>query len=449
MPKKNLHTVLIEKLIPGGYGLGRLADGMVILVNFVLPGERVLVREMNRKKDFISAELKDILTPSPDRIKPPCPYYGRCGGCDLQHATYNAQLLLKKEILIESLQRTAGNIFSNHEISIQPALASPEEFGYRQRIRLQVDGNGKHGFFRTGTHVLETISQCLLAPDILNTVLRQLQSSDPFRGLVKQCKAFELLYNPGSNDAVMLLHFRRKPRPRDSSLAADMVNDTNRLSSILMQVEGFGLYDPLAQSFVSRSPHLSQTISIEHLQEDILLTWEAGGFCQVNLGQNNNLINLVLEMTKAGPHGKVLDLYCGYGNFSLPVAQFAGKVFGIDSQNAAIRSAKRNALLNRANNCHFEKKQVTKGVNDLIDAGEIFDTVILDPPRQGAAEIVPMLPGLGAEQIIYISCNPATLARDLANLCPKGYRVSYLAPVDMFPHNHHMECAALLKRTPQ
>jgi len=449
MGSKTLHTVLIEKLVPGGLGLGRLTGGKVVLVRYVLPGERVLVRERNRKKDFIFATLHEILTPSPDRINPPCPLYGHCGGCDLQHATYNAQILLKEEILAESLQRAAGGIFPDPEISMHSALASSEEFGYRQRIRLQVDEEGHYGFFRTGSHVLQAVSKCLLAGDTLNTVLQQLQSNDSFTGLVKQCNAFELLVNPDSNDTLMLLHFRRKPRPRDSFLATDLVNDTSGLSTILMQVEGYGLYDPLSQSFVSKPPHLSQTLSMGKLQKDLKLTWEVGGFCQVNLGQNKNLISLVLEMVKGGPHNRVLDLYCGYGNFSLPIAQIAGTVVGIDSQNAAIRSAKRNVILNTVHNCHFEKVQVEAGVTSLIAAGETFNTVILDPPRQGAAAIVSMLPDLGAEQIIYISCNPATLARDLAILCPRGYTLSYLVPVDMFPHTHHMESVALLKKTIQ
>ncbi len=449
MGSKTLHTVLIEKLVPGGLGLGRLAGGKVVLVRYVLPGERVLVRERNRKKDFIFATLHEILKPSPDRINPPCPLYGHCGGCDLQHAAYNAQILLKKEILAESLQRAAGGIFPDPEISMHSALASSEEFGYRQRIRLQVDEEGHYGFFRTGSHVLQAVSKCLLAGDTLNAVLQQLQSNDSFTGLVKQCNAFELLVNPDSNDTLMLLHFRRKPRPRDSFLATDLVNDTSGLSTILMQVEGYGLYDPLSQSFVSKPPHLSQTLSMGKLQEDLKLTWEVGGFCQVNLGQNKNLISLVLEMVKGGPHNRVLDLYCGYGNFSLPIAQIAGTVVGIDSQNAAIRSAKRNIILNTVHNCHFEKVQVEAGVRSLIAADETFNTVILDPPRQGAAAIVSMLPDLGAEQIIYISCNPATLARDLAILCPRGYTLSYLVPVDMFPHTHHMESIALLKRTIQ
>jgi len=446
MNSENLHTVLIEKLVPGGLGLARLTGGMVVLVRYVLPGEKVVVREKKRRKDFISATLHEVLTPSSDRVNPQCPFYGRCGGCDLQHATYNAQILLKKEILSESLQRAAGDIFPDPGISMQPAQASPKEFGYRQRIRLQVGNEGQYGFFRTESHDLQSVSKCLLASPTLNTVLQQLQSNESFTGLVRHCTAFELLFNPDSNDTFMLLHFNRKPRPGDSVLAADLVDETAGLSTILMDVEGYGLYDPLGQKFQSSPPHLSQTVSTGELHQNLKLTWEAGGFCQVNLAQNLHLISLVLEMVQQGPHDKVLDLYCGYGNFSLPVAQIAEEVLGIDSQNAAIRSAKRNVMLNDTNNCHFIKEQVETGVKSLLAAGETFDTVILDPPRQGAAAVVSKLAFLGADQIIYISCNPATLARDLVTLSHAGYTLSFLVPVDMFPQTHHMECVALLKK---
>lgn len=447
MNSGNLHTVLIEKLVPGGLGLARLTGGMVVLVRYVLPGERVVVRERKRQKDFISATLHEILSPSPNRINPPCPFYGHCGGCDLQHAAYNAQILLKKEILSESIQRVTGDILSDPGISIQSALASPKEFGYRQRIRLQVQGEGQYGFFRTESHVLQTVSKCLLASPPLNTVLQQLHSNEAFTELVRYCTAFEILLNPDSNDTFILLHFKRKPRPRDSGMAADSVNNTNGLSTILMQVDGYGLFDPLGQEFVSKPPHLSQSLSIGKIQQNLRITWEAGGFCQVNLEQNIHLISLVLKMVKKDPHKKVLDLYCGYGNFSLPVAQIAEEVLGIDSQNAAIRSAKRNAMLNGAHNCHFIKNQVESGVKSLLAAGETFNTVILDPPRQGAAAVVSLLAGLEAEQIIYISCNPATLARDLGILYHEGYTLSCLIPVDMFPQTHHMESVALLKKT--
>ncbi|MDH3996904.1 MAG: methyltransferase domain-containing protein [Desulfobulbaceae bacterium] len=147
------------------------------------------------------------------------------------------------------------------------------------------------------------------------------------------------------------------------------------------------------------------------------------------------------------PHKRILDLYCGYGNFSLPVAKSGSEVLGIDTQNAAIRSAQRNAKQNGIHNCRFEKKQVPAAVDSLLAAGRSFETIILDPPRQGAADIVSLLPKMNPDQIIYISCNPATLARDLTALIPGGYQISRLVPVDMFPQTHHLESVTLLKRS--
>ena len=447
MPDKDLHTVLIEKLVPGGFGLGRLDEGIVVLVRYVLPGEEVLVREMGRKKDYISAALQEIRTPSSDRISPPCPIYGRCGGCDLQHAGPDAQIRLKKAILTDSLQRAAGNIFSDPLLSIEDPLAAPEQFGYRQRIRLQVDDQGRFGFFRPESHILEPVSHCLLAGGDLNNLLRQLSASASFKKLVMHCHAFELLFNPAENDTVMLLHFLRKPRPGDCLLAKDLARATKGLAAILMQVEDYGLYDALAQTFLPSPPILAHTAAIEAIGTDITFSWEAGGFCQVNLKQNNNLIKLVLEMVAGGPHNRVLDLYCGYGNFSLPVAKLGAEVLGIDAQNAAIRSAERNAKRNGIHTCLFAKNRVPAAVNSLLAAGQTFETIILDPPRQGAPEIVAQLPKLGPEAIIYISCDPATLARDLTSLIPAGYKLSRLVPVDMFPQTHHLESVALLKRS--
>ena len=446
MPEKKLHTLLIEKLVPGGLGLGRLDEGIVVLVRNVLPGEKVLVCETGRKKDYISAILKNVLSPSSNRIEPPCPIYGRCGGCDLQHADPETQIRLKKAILTDSLQRAAGNLFSDLPLSIENPLAAPEQFGYRQRIRLQVDREGNYGFFRPESHILEPVLQCLLARDELNKVLQQINVSDSFSELAKHCDAFELLFNPAENNSVLLLHFLRKPRPADCLSAKDLANNTKGLSALLMQVEGFGLYDPLTQTFLTSAPILSHNLAIESIKADFTLSWEVGGFCQVNLGQNRNLVELVLEMVANGPHNRILDLYCGYGNFSLPVAKLGSEVLGIDAQNAAIRSAQRNAIQNEIHNCRFEKKQVPAAVNSLLAAGKTFETIILDPPRQGASEILSLLPKLGADQIIYVSCNPATLARDLASLIPAGYQLSRLVPVDMFPQTHHLESVALLKR---
>jgi len=447
MPGKDIHTLIIEKLVPGGFGLGRLDDGIVVLVGHVLPGEKVLVREVKRKKDFIAAALVEIVTPSPDRIAPPCPVYGRCGGCDLQHAEPEAQLRLKKAILADSLQRAYSSIHKYSPFSIETPLASPRQLAYRQRLRLQVIQQGGFGFFRAGTHSIEPISQCFLAKDALNRVLLQLHSSESFNALASHCASFELLFNPEENVSLLVLHFLRKPRPADNLLAKDLPDSISGLATVLMQVAEFGVYDPLTRSFLTHPPVLATTETIKSIAAEISFSWEVGGFCQVNLEQNSNLIDVVMEMVAGGPHKRILDLYCGYGNFSLPAARLAGTVLGIDAQNSAIRSALRNAEQNNNHNCHFAKKQVPVAVNSLIAAGETFETIILDPPRQGASDIVSLLPKLGANQIIYISCNPATLARDLVSLTTGGYQLTRLVPVDMFPQTHHLETVALLKRS--
>ena len=447
MPGKNLHTLRIEKLVPGGLGLGRLADGIIVLVRYVLPGEEVLVQETGRKKDYISAILKQVLSPSPDRIETPCPIYGLCGGCDLQHAGPEAQIHLKKAILTDNLQRAAGNIFSSPAVLIEDPLPAPEQFGYRQRIRLQVDGKGNYGFYRPGSYIVEPVVRCLLAREELNTALQQLHASHSFRRLLPYCNAFELLFNPEKKDTLLLLHFLRKPRSADRLSAKMLADDTCGISTILLQVQGRGLYDPLAQAYPTSAPILSYLMAVEESKAELRLTWEANGFCQVNLEQNSNMVKIVQEMTASGPHNRILDLYCGYGNFSLPVATLDSEVLGIDGQNAAIRSAHRNAMLNGIHNCRFAKQEVPAAVNALIAAGRTFETIILDPPRQGASAIVSQLPKLDADQIIYISCNPATLARDLASLIPAGYQMSRLVPVDMFPQTHHLESVTLLKRS--
>ena len=446
MPKTKLHTTFIDKLVPGGFGLGRLADGIVVLVRYALPAEKVVVRETGRRKDYLTAVLQEVIEPSPDRIVPPCPLYGRCGGCDLQHASPKAQLRLKKALLADSLRRAAPDIFHHSMEVLENPVAAPEQFGYRQRLRLQVDRKGAFGFFRPESHSIVPVSHCLLAKENLNIVLGQLSYSPIFKELTRHSHTFELHFNPGQQSTVLLLHYQRRPRPADRQLVAELAEKIDRLSSIIMQVEGYGLYDYKTQTFAAVPPFLSSTVTIKPLGPALDFSWEVGGFCQVNLQQNNNLIQLVLDMVHRGPHRRVLDLFCGHGNFSLPIALSAGEVVGIDAQNASIRSARENAQQNRIRNSRFEKNQVPDAVDSLVAAHENFDTVILDPPRQGAAEIMSLLPHLGAEQIIYISCNPATLARDLTVLIPAGYILSRLVPVDMFPQTHHLETVAYLKR---
>ena len=446
MSKKLLHTVLIEKLVPGGLGLGRLPEGIVVMVRYVLPGEQVLVRESHRKKQFIFGELAEILAPSPDRIDPPCPLFSRCGGCDLQHTGYDIQLRLKKEMLMDSLQRTAGDTIQQSIDIIDQPVGSPAKFGYRQRIRLHIDDRGQFGFYHPDSHTLVPVTQCLLAHPKLNEVLEQLDGAPGFPELLKLSDSIELLYNPERDDVMLFLHFKRKPRPNDRAHARRVQESIQAVSLVVMQVSGHGFFVAQNESCLSSPPLLAQTLPPDIAGASLSLTWEAGGFCQVNLAQNHNLIKLVLTLLGARPHDRVLDLFCGFGNFSLPVAMHGAEVVGLDGQGSAIRSARRNAGLAGITGCSFQKTPIVDGVQQLIAARQTFQAVLIDPPRQGAAEIMALLPQLAAEKIIYISCNPATLARDLALLQTSGYKLCRLAPIDMFPQTHHLECVALLEQ---
>jgi len=447
MAKYKLHTLVIDKIIPGGLGLGRLKNGLVVLVPFVLPGEKVLVRGVKHRKDYLHADLKEILMASPDRIEPPCPIYGRCGGCDLQHAGAQAQLHLKKTMFVESITRDSASIFKDLPLPLEAVQAAPAHFNYRQRIRVQVDAQGQFGFFRPGSHEIVPTTKCLLAQKPLNHVLRELCHLESFQELLLHCGVFELLFNPDAGKTILLLHYLRRPRPADTAHAVKIRERITGISDILMPVKNQGLYDPLARTFQPDPVILSHTSRINAVKSEFIFTWEAGGFSQVNIEQNSNLIEIVLEMIAAGPHKRVLDLYCGYGNFSLPAASYAEKVLGIDTQNAAIRRARENAGINRIDTCHFEKNHVLNAVAGLAAASCSFDTIILDPPRRGAPEVIEYLPRLGAKQIIYVSCNPATLARDLVSLTKAGYNLARLVPVDMFPQTHHLESIALLKHS--
>ena len=177
------------------------------------------------------------------------------------------------------------------------------------------------------------------------------------------------------------------------------------------------------------------------------LTWETGGFCQVNYGQNLKLIQLVMNYLKPAPSARILDLYCGMGNFSLKLAGSAGSVMGIESQGSAIRSARRNCAGNTIENARFIKSDVKKGCEQLVSSGETFDAVVCDPPRNGMPGMAPLLNRLCRNRLVYVSCDPATLCRDLADLIEIGFTVKKIQPVDMFPQTRHVETIALLEKS--
>ncbi len=446
-----LETIHIAKIINGGYGFARLATGQVALVRLVLPEETAIINTEQAKKNYLFGTVQQILTENPARIPPPCKYYGQCGGCDLQHCNYDTQLTIKKGI-IEDLLSRQNNPAVRESINLLAApLPSPAVFAYRQRIRLQVGRHGVVGFHRFHSHDIIPIEKCLLAEDSINTTLAGLREHEDGRRLRELSTEIELQLNPQTNHTVPIFHFSRKVRPADTVAAERFCRDMREVERIFFVSTDFPMTGPYSANDRKDHKEMDNIFTMHYpaiatVDRPINLCWEAGGFCQVNLAQNRRLIEIVLQFSQVKKTETVLDLYCGMGNFSIPLAMQAQEVLAIESQGSAIRSAKNNAALAGLTNTCFRKDSVHNSCMELAVKNQLFDCVIIDPPRQGAPGLARQLAAITAKRLIYISCDPATLCRDLADLTDEGFTISAIQPVDMFPQTHHIETVVLLEK---
>ncbi len=429
----------IEKHIHGGLGLSHASDGKVTLLEGVIAGEKVAAKIYSKGKNLQKGRATQIVEPSASRVQPACKFYKQCGGCDFQHMTYSRQLQAKEEVIKDLLLRSGHKILSRAaENLLASPLAADEEYHYRQRIRLQVDSRQTLGFYKRRSNNCIAISSCLLAKQEINDCLEKLRQQQPFRQLLDKSEALELLFNPASEQITLLFHLTRKPRPSDNQHAKLLTDEITEIEHIFFCGKSFAASGKTILSF-----------PIDHTQGKIRLSWESGGFCQVNLSQNQKLIQTVLKYCDISDTDSVLDLFCGMGNFSLPLAEEAHSLTGIEGQGSAIRSAKRNSADTGQTNTIFTKQNVHQACLEMAKSGKTFDVVVIDPPRAGAPELAGQLAQLTSKRLVYISCDPATLCRDLASLLDNNFHLKKIQPVDMFPQTHHIECVVLLEKSPE
>lgn len=427
-----MKRVAIERLAFGGSGFGRI-DGKACFVPFTAPGDVADVEVETEKKSYIDARLARLVDPSPRRRVPACPVFGRCGGCQWQHIPYGDQLEAKEEILREALWRSArvpGD-------KILPPLAAPDEYGYRSRIQLKVHGRGERvnlGFFARGSRYVVDIDHCPITAAPLNALIAPVRSF--LQGVEARAEIPQVDMAMGEDGrAVLIFHFiGRQAEALAEKLSGapfppevDLAIQQGRKSSLAM-VRGTG---ELAYGTGTAPP--------------LVLGFGAGGFSQVNFAQNRALIRTVLQYASLSGSQRVLDLYCGNGNLSLPAALAAASVTGIEVYPPSIDDAGRNAAANGITNTTFQVSDVAAGIGPLSGASVSFDLVILDPPRTGGADCARLLPLLRAPRIIYVSCDPPTLGRDLAILARGGYEVAACRPLDMFPQTYHLETVTVLE----
>ncbi len=426
------HHVEIKKIITGGSGLGYLENGMVAMVPHVLPGEQVHISETKRFRGHVQAKLLSITHPSPLRQDPPCPYFTFCGGCSLQHMSYPLQLETKRAIVTENLER-AG--VATKKCSIHPTMPSPTPYGYRYTIRLHCDHTGALGFRRRADNQIVPIQACLLATRGVNTALAALLNNERYIPVIALSRSLELIASPETDEICLVVD-------APTGLSQKQIRPFSRITKHVVTKtkprEGLPAHTALP---------LGQRFTCDTLEYG--LYWDHNCFFQANSAQNQNMVSLVIDILRPKNPRTVLDLFCGTGNFSIPLALTGSRVHGVEHNPHSVRWAQTNAYKTGCEDrCTFTAQNVVRFLRS--NRHRNYSTIILDPPRQGLGKKNAQILGqTKAGTILYISCDPATLSRDLAVLCGSGFQCIEIFPIDMFPQTHHIESIAVLEKESQ
>ncbi len=424
--------VTVEKLVYGGSGLARLGTGQAVFVSGVLPGERALVRIRRKRKGFFEADLVSLITPSKGRITPPCAGEKQCTGATWAHISYPAQLALKQDILADSLKRTAGITPKR----FLPIIPSPRTDHYRLRTQFNVRTSGgaqRIGFFRQGSYDLIEVEDAFLIHPLINKVLRGIRALSHALPFLKE---IHINATP-AGEAHLLFFSEQKSYPAMEAFFSE-------LRQAVPEVIGLTGFADRKKAFALGKNRMTLEV------EGLTLQATEGNFYQVNWEQNRNMVRTVLDFAGLKGSETVLDLYCGIGNFSLPLAKKAGTVIGIESGYSAIEDAKVNAERHGITNTEFIADDMEKGLKTLIQRKMRADVIVLDPPRAGATlKVAERVLAFVPNKIVYVSCNPSTLARDLKYFHLFGFRLDRLQPIDMFPYTYHIECVAEMVREGQ
>lgn len=414
-----MSTLILNAGTPayGGIAIGRW-NGKVVMIKGALPGETVEIIINEEKRDYYTASVTDIKNPSPDRIKPACRYFGSCGGCQLQYTSYAGQLKIKKEVLTDSLHRLA-----KVETELSQVIAHSNPWSYRCRGQFKVSTDGI-GFYREKTKEVIGIDCCPLMMDEINIYLRKTkalldESPDLFHGIIE-------IHISYGDCAVALIKISSKGGRKDLNQMASMFINSG-FSGVVIESEN---------KRISKYGRNYITFALENLK----YTVSPMSFFQSHWKLNQAVVIILKESLQPLKGKKILDLYSGAGNFSLPLAANAGEVIAIEENSYAIQDGKRNLEINKIKNCRFIRSSAGQ-----VSVEDIVDILILDPPRLGLEnKVVEKVLALMPEKIAYISCNPATLARDLKKLLQK-YCIESIRLIDFFPQTYHVESLVFLK----
>ncbi|MFM5210190.1 MULTISPECIES: 23S rRNA (uracil(1939)-C(5))-methyltransferase RlmD [Aeromonas] len=410
-------------------GIGR-HQGKAIFIEGALPGELVKARILEDKKQYAHAALQQVVTPAANRIAPFCSHYRECGGCSAQHLAEADQRAAKEAGLVSLFERL-GNI---QPPALEPVLGG-ESRAYRRvcRLAIKFDKNGRCtrvGFRRRQSNDLVEIGGCPVLAKSLSVLI------SPLRECLNRLKSQRELGHAeliqAEQGILMLLRHTGRPTEADRAQLIEFA-----------KTQGIDLY---LQAGDEQIEPLHQQFAPSYSLDGLSLAFAPGDFIQVNAPVNQRMVEQALSWLEAGKDDKVLDLFCGIGNFTLPLARQAREVVGVEGELAMVARAEENARRNGIGNARFYKADLSGDIAGMSWAREGFDLVLLDPARPGAFEVMEHVVKLSPRRVVYVSCNPVTLARDSQVLVKGGYRLVRLGMLDMFPHTGHLESMALFER---
>lgn len=418
-----------------GRGVGRVA-GKTLFVRDALPGERVRVALTRRKKNYDEGQLVELLRPAPQRAEPKCAHFGVCGGCSLQHLAPDEQVRFKQQGLVDALQHI-GRVSPDE---LAPPLTA-DSWGYRRKARLGMKLVRKHdrvfaGFRERGSSFVTDVRHCPVLHTRVGKAVGALADMVSTLSIRDQIPQVEMAM--GDDLCVMVFRTLAPPAAADIEQIRRFCATHNWVP--YLQEGGPDSIRPLAGAPVELHYSLPA--------HEVHFGFAPTDFTQVNLEMNRRMVDQAIEWLSPQPDETVLDLFCGLGNFTLPLAKAARTVVGVEGDTGLVARARENADINKISNARFFAADLYGILDTEPWLQQAYNAILLDPPRSGAAEVLPAVARLGARRILYISCYPGTLARDAGLLVhEQGYRLARAGVMDMFPHTAHVESMALFIKT--
>lgn len=417
-------SVQVEKLDHHGAGIA-YQNKKPVFIEGALPGEQVLIQLTESKSKFSRANLIKIQKASPQRVEPFCPHYQQCGGCNMQHLSIDDQREYKQHTLSQLMKKFSGQ---TAQLDV-PITADERGYRRRARISLLLDKKSRQlqfGFRKKHSKEIVNVTHCpVLAPE-LDELLPELQSL--LAGFSHQDTLGHVELVKADNTRIIVLRHSKALKDDDNNALVEFANRHQASLYLMPQNDQLNL-------ICGDSGY--------YLEAGVEIAFEPNNFIQVNQQVNDSMVKQAVDWLALSSQDRVLDLFCGLGNFSLPIAQQVASVVGVEGVDAMVEKAAANAARNGLSNAQFYQANLEQDFSGQIWAGEKFDKVLLDPARAGASGIVDQLSALGAERVVYVSCNPATLARDSQSLLSQGFKLEKLGMLDMFPHTSHLESMAL------